>query len=191
MRQGEAFGFSPEDVEWLATEPVVHVRRQVRIVAGRLVFAPPKGGKERDVPLPESVKLRLAAHAAAFPAVAVTLPWKAPGGREETVRLMFTSREHAALNRNYVNTYLWKPALGKAGAPATREDGFHALRHHFASVLLHDGVDIRALAEYLGHADPGFTLRVYTHLMPSAPDRMRAAVDRALSSDTADTTAAR
>ncbi|HEV2375329.1 MAG TPA: tyrosine-type recombinase/integrase [Streptosporangiaceae bacterium] len=80
---------------------------------------------------------------------------------------------------------------GKAGAPATREDGFHALRHHFASVLLHDGVDIRALAEYLGHADPGFTLRVYTHLMPSAPDRMRAAVDRALSSDTADTTAAR
>lgn len=119
MRQGEAFGFSPEDVEWLATEPVVHVRRQVRIVAGRLVFAPPKGGKERDVPLPESVKLRLAAHAAAFPAVAVTLPWKAPGGREETVRLMFTSREHAALNRNYVNTYLWKPALGKL-APRRR-----------------------------------------------------------------------
>jgi hypothetical protein len=40
-------------------------------------------------------------------------------------------------------------------------------------------VDIRALSEYLGHHDPGFTLRTYTHLMPSAPDRMRAAVDSA------------
>jgi integrase len=65
--------------------------------------------------------------------------------------------------------------------PAIRENGFHALRHYFASVLLFDGVDIRALAAYLGHSDPGFTLRVYTHLMPDAADRMRAAVDRVLS----------
>ena len=61
--------------------------------------------------------------------------------------------------------------------PPTRENGFHALRHHFASVLLHNGVDIRALATYLGHSDPGFTLRTYTHLMPDSADRMRAAVD--------------
>jgi len=43
-----------------------------------------------------------------------------------------------------------------------------------------DGVDIRALGDYLGHSDPGFTLRIYTHLMPDAADRMRAAVDRVL-----------
>jgi hypothetical protein len=33
---------------------------------------------------------------------------------------------------------------------------------------------------YLGHADPGFTLRTYTHLMPAAEDRAWQAVDRAL-----------
>jgi len=57
----------------------------------------------------------------------------------------------------------------------------HALRHYFASACLHNGVDIRALAAYLGHHDPGFTLRTYVHLMPDADDRMRAAVDRAFS----------
>jgi site-specific recombinase XerD len=53
----------------------------------------------------------------------------------------------------------------------------HALRHYFASGLLANGVDIRALTAYLGHSDTGFTLGVYVHLMPDADDRMRAAVD--------------
>ena len=57
----------------------------------------------------------------------------------------------------------------------------HALRHYFASVLLEDGVSNKAVATYLGHMDPGFTLRTYTHVMPSSEDRMRHAVDRALS----------
>jgi integrase len=56
----------------------------------------------------------------------------------------------------------------------------HAARHYYASALLEDGVNIRAVAEYLGHNDPGFTLRVYAHLMPSSEGKARAAVDRAL-----------
>jgi integrase len=55
----------------------------------------------------------------------------------------------------------------------------HAARHYYASALLEDGVNVRAVAEYLGHNDPGFTLRVYAHLMPSSEGRARAAVDRA------------
>lgn len=133
MRQGEVFGLAVGDIDFLRR--VVHVRRQVRIVGARLVFAPPKGGKERDIPLPSSIALRLSAHIAAFPPVAVSLPWKAPGGKPATAALVFTSREHAAMNRNYVNTYLWKPTLKQAGMPQTRENGFHALRHYFASSL--------------------------------------------------------
>jgi integrase len=67
-----------------------------------------------------------------------------------------------------------------AGVEPTRENGMHALRHFNASVLLDAGESIRALAEYLGHADPGFTLRVYTHPMPSSEDRARVAIDRVL-----------
>ena len=64
----------------------------------------------------------------------------------------------------------------------SRANGFHALRHYFASACLYNGVDIRALAAYLGHHDPGFTLRTYVHLMPSADDRMRQAADAVFAS---------
>ena len=57
----------------------------------------------------------------------------------------------------------------------------HALRHFYASVLIDAGESVKAVAEYLGHADPGFTLRVYAHLFPSSDERVRKAVDRAFS----------
>ncbi|MFF1308190.1 hypothetical protein [Streptomyces sp. NPDC058307] len=38
---------------------------------------------------------------------------------------------------------------------------------------------IKALSEYLGHSDPGFTLRTYTHLLPSRETRARKAIDDA------------
>jgi integrase len=50
-------------------------------------------------------------------------------------------------------------------------------------MLLSDGVSPNAVAEYLGHDDPGFTLRVYGHLLLSAPARMCAAIDAALAPD--------
>lgn len=59
----------------------------------------------------------------------------------------------------------------------TRATGMHALRHFYASELLDAGANIKALAAYLGHSDPAFTLRVYTHLMPSSEHRARRAID--------------
>ncbi|WP_405520545.1 integrase [Streptomyces canus] len=38
------------------------------------------------------------------------------------------------------------------------------------------GENIKTLSLYLGHSDAGFTLRVYTHLMPSSETRTRKAV---------------
>lgn len=39
-------------------------------------------------------------------------------------------------------------------------------------------MNIKELSEYLGHYDPGFTLQMYTHMLPSSYDRARQAVDR-------------
>lgn len=93
--------------------------------------------------------------------------------------LVFTSRERKLVNRNYFNYHVWKPALRAAGVEPTGANGMHALRHFYASMQLEVGTSVRALAEYLGHADPGFTFRVYAHLMPTSESRACQAVDEA------------
>jgi integrase len=193
LRQGEVFGLSPGDIDWL--RGVVHVKRQVRTVGSKLVFAPPKGGEERDVPLPQSVKLRFAAHLQKFPAPPVTLPWrtphlpdsdagrKSPDGKPRTVRLLAATPSGRAAWHCDFNRYRWWPALQAAGVERNGEHGFHTLRHTFASLLIADGVDIRKLAAYLGHGDPGFTLRIYGHFISDGGDGMRQAIDNAFSPD--------
>lgn len=177
LRQGEAFALSPDDVDFL--RGWVTVQRQVKVVGGRLVFATPKGRKVRRVPLPASVRDELAAHLAAHPAQEVTLPWVEPDGKPTTVRLVVTNSAGRACHRNGFNSEVWRASRTRAGIPAGRENGQHALRHYYASVLLDAGESIKAVSEYLGHASAAFTLRVYTHLMPASEDRTRSAVDTA------------
>jgi integrase len=42
---------------------------------------------------------------------------------------------------------------------------FHSFRHTCASLLFEAGRNVKQVQEWLGHADPGFTLRTYIHLM--------------------------
>ncbi|MFJ2726344.1 Scr1 family TA system antitoxin-like transcriptional regulator [Streptomyces collinus] len=107
-------------------------------------------------------------------------------GPPVTKRLISTGPRGGQVWRTSLNEEAWKRALAsvgvipkrKRGEPyaESRENGMHALRHFYASVLLDAGENIKALAEYLGHSDPGLTLRVYAHLMPSSQERTRKAV---------------
>ncbi|MFJ3188273.1 integrase [Streptomyces halstedii] len=40
------------------------------------------------------------------------------------------------------------------------------------------GENIKTLSTYLGHIDPEFTLRTYTHLLPTSEGRARVAMDK-------------
>jgi integrase len=184
LRQGEIFGLAVDDIDFLRR--TIHVVRHVKYVRNQLVFAPPKYGSGRDVPLSDALAVVLSEHIRQFPPVTVELPWGDPGAakvRKVKVPLLFTSRERKALNRNYINQFIWKPALADAGVAPMRSNGMHALRHFCASNWLEQGVSIRAVAEYLGHRDEGFTLRTYTHLMPTAEEKTRLASDSLFADD--------
>ena len=54
-------------------------------------------------------------------------------------------------------------------------------RVHGAPAVLAGGVSIKEFAEYLGHSDPAFTLRVYAHMLPCSHDRARAVISERFS----------
>lgn len=67
--------------------------------------------------------------------------------------------------------------------PLPKGVGPHKLRHTFASVLVACGTDPAAVMAQLGHTDPHFTLRTYTHMMRRTPgerERLRTVVYRSL-----------
>jgi integrase len=161
LRQGEVFGLRVRDIDYLRRR--IRVEQQVKLLHSRITIDRPKFGRTRIVPLPDWVAVELTEHLRRHPAA----------GED----LVFTSREHKPLNRNHINRYVWKPALVRAGVEPSRDNGMHALRHFYASALIDAGESASAVAEYLGHADPGFTLRVYAHLFPSSEDRARQAID--------------
>ncbi|WP_280407994.1 tyrosine-type recombinase/integrase [Nocardia brasiliensis] len=177
LRQGEILGFSPDDVD--RDEKVLRVERQIKTVKGVMMFALPKGGKTREVPVADGVIEAIDAYEKLFPSVEVTLPWGKPDGELITVRVLVTGEKGRMYTGDLFTKVVWQAAFRAAGLEYQRRgDGMHALRHLFASTLLADGCSIKELAEFLGHSDPGFTLRTYTHLVPSSYERARAAIQR-------------
>ncbi|MBZ9712232.1 tyrosine-type recombinase/integrase [Deinococcus multiflagellatus] len=66
---------------------------------------------------------------------------------------------------------------------------FHDLRHTYASLAIASGMDVRMLAERLGHADASITLKVYSHVLAS--QRRRSAIGLGSLLETAERTSLR
>ncbi|MEV0307457.1 tyrosine-type recombinase/integrase [Nonomuraea fuscirosea] len=192
LRQGELFGLALEDIDF--ERRVLRVRRQVKKLGADHVFALPKNDRERVVPLPDWAAEAVKRHVSACPPLTCSLPWERVDGKLRTHNLLFRWTDDRFIKARSYSETVWKPALVKAGVipgPAkdprqrvrfatSRKEGLHQLRHYYASVMLAGGVSVKELAEYLGHADPGFTLRVYAHMMPGSHERARQAIDNRL-----------
>jgi len=65
--------------------------------------------------------------------------------------------------------------LARAASGLPAEATVHTLRHCYATHLLEEGVSLRLISQYLGHASLETTL-IYTHLTPLNEARTRAAL---------------
>lgn len=122
--------------------------------------------------------------------VEVELPWGKPEGQGRKFSVLLTTRLGNAVAVNTWNTYTWKPALAEAGIipprakgaepwqwAAAPKDGFHVLRHTYASIMLEAGESVVTLARWLGHSSPAITLGYYARFMPEAGSKGRTAID--------------
>jgi integrase len=179
LRIGEILAVDLDSIEMLPH--LLHVRHQLRLVGGTIVLAAPKNHKGRTLPLPESVAQAIAAHLTAHPATDVLLPWRVPDGPKRRARLLFSHRPGRAVQRTNWNARHWMPAVERAGMTRGRDAGPHQLRHRFASLMVASGMNVRQIAEWMGHQDGGaLLLRTYAHLLQAEPDMLRRQLEAAL-----------
>jgi integrase len=163
VRISEALGVTNDRVDWL--HQTLKVDRQlVGVQGGVPVFGPVKDKKNRSrvIPLPQTVIDALSSHVARF--------GLGPEG------LIFTTSNGGPVRRTTFSE-AWRTAAGPLGIPTG--DGFHQLRHFYASLLIRAGESVKTVQDRLGHSSAQMTLDVYSHLWPEDEERTRAAVDSA------------
>lgn len=111
-----------------------------------------KGSKERIVPVAPKVLNMIRRYIASARNELVYLIPASP--------YLFVSHHSKKLNRERIWAII-KDAAFQAGIAKNIHP--HTLRHSFASHLLANGADLRAIQEMLGHADIG-TTEIYTHV---------------------------
>lgn len=109
-----------------------------------------KGDKVRIVYLNQACKDALAAYLQVRPVV---------GGKDQDA--LFVSRNRQRISRATVHS-LVKKHLADAGLDSQRYSS-HKLRHTAATLMLQNGVDVKAVQEVLGHEHLN-TTEIYTHI---------------------------
>lgn len=142
-----------------------------------------KGGKDRYVPLPQAALdvltrwYRRHRHACLlFPAMGHA--WKttfrddpAAQAAEQRARLQLAA--HPMSDSALQN--VWRMALAASGVK--KKATIHTLRHSYATHLLEEGVSLRYVSQYLGHATLEQTL-VYAHLTDVSAEQTQQALAR-------------
>jgi site-specific recombinase XerD len=161
LRVGEAVRIELRDLRDTHTEhPRLHVR------CG-------KGGKDRFVPLTAALVTELREWWITHRHPLWLFPGPTSGWRERAQRPDAIQRADAHLSVSAVQN-VFRLARATAGLPV--EATVHTLRHCYATHLLEEGVSLRLISQYLGHASLETTV-IYTHLTPLNEARTRAALE--------------
>jgi integrase len=164
VRISEALGLTVDRVDW--KRGFVTIDRQlVGIAEGRPVFGPVKDrhNRPRTIPLPEAVLHALVAQVRDYP----------PGPEG----LIFTGQRGEPIRRTTFSD-AWRRAADPLGV--AKGDGYHQLRHYYASLLIAHGESVKVVQARLGHSTATETHDTYGHLWPDTEDRTRVAVDGVL-----------
>jgi integrase len=181
LREGEALGLRWIDLDLDARQ--LSIRQCLQRIGGKrfgtgpgkLQFVEPKTDRSRrTLRMPDAIVRALRAHRVRQleERLSAGSAWVENG-------LIFTTTIGTPLEpRSAVTDF--KRILEKAALPLSIR--FHDLRHSAASLLLAQGVQMRAIMELLGHSTIALTANTYSHVMPSMMQDMAEKMDAILGS---------
>jgi integrase len=152
LRVGELLALEWSDLKG----DTLHVQRSIGWVDGQLVVSTPKTERgKRKVKLDKATLAVLESHWKQQEAERVKA-----GEKYHAQGILFANR-HGAYTKPRKLSQRWYELQILSGVPQIR---FHDLRHLNVSLRRKLGQDAKLIADQVGHADPSFTMRLYTHL---------------------------
>ena len=169
LRQGELLGLRWSDLD--LDRGRLTVRLQAQRIGGALVLVEPKTERSRrTVVLPPVVVEALRRHRRQQAAE------RLQATRWHDLGLVFCGTEGRPRDGRAL-TKQFQRLLARAGIPRRP---FHQLRHSVATFLLAAGVDLKVIAELLGHTQISTTADVYASVLPAALEGVAETLDRLL-----------
>lgn len=164
MRRGECLALRWNDIiARIDGSSVITVNKQVqkeRVKGGKLQIVPfTKSNKERIIPADSELLQLLQEHKSIQ-----DKKQQEAGELWERSNLIFCNDIGGMLSPDAISKQFTR-FLEKQGLPVTK---LHALRHTAATEMLQAGDSVKDVQHSLGHADPGFTIRTYTHITDEA-----------------------
>lgn len=143
LRLGETLALKWEDIDFV--NKVVNIKRTVYVEKNKLKYSTPKTKSSiRTIPLPLFLEVILKKIKA-----------------KTNCEFVVYQNDKPIVPRTY--QHFFKSLQNKAKIEKTK--GFHSLRHTFATRAIECGMDIKSLADILGHKNPTVTLNRYAHSM--------------------------
>lgn len=188
LRPGELFGLTEDRIDF--KNGLIKVDRQLLTpTKGEVYLGPLKTpASYRTVPIPEELVAALKTHIEIYePTVHLIRSGKLPKRDEATgewlpdrrkpikAKLVFGLNEPPRRQRQVRG---WQRAIDGMDVPD--RSGWHALRHFYASSLVHGGESVKVVQARLGHKSANETLDTYSHLWPDDENSTRAIVGRTM-----------
>lgn len=143
LRLGELLALKWENVDF--ENHIIYVQKTVYYKDKHFIYTTPKTKSSiRIIPIPNFLISHL----------------KSIKRTSKSIFVISDKNGNPIIPRTYQREF--SAILKKCGLP---HQGFHSLRHTFATRAIECGMDVKSLADILGHSNPMITLKRYTHSM--------------------------